>query len=395
MNSKAENRKWLIVAGGFLFFFMTMGLYSNCFSLYIIPITEDLGFTRGQFSIAQTMIFISGIICSLTAPRLYRKLGLINVVRVAAVVGSACYIIESGATQLWQFYLLSFLEGMCMNLTCSMPMAILIGEWFRSGANTAIGITAVGSGIGGGLLNVIVNSVITGYGWRTAFRVMGIAALIINCIPAFILLKRNPEALAAEKEQKAAPEAKKARNPVDPRAYRFGAVSMAMNFTGCVIMYVAVPYLRDIGYSPAFTALVSSGSMIVLAVGKFIYGILLDRIGIQKCFMISQICGVIGLLGMTFFFNPIMLVPVYLACCLTCAYGSVGIRAVASYFSRGDNLSETMGAIMAIGSVGGALSTTVAGYVRDIFGSYVPVFAVLAVIVTLLVPVAQRMFNKA
>ena len=135
--------------------------------------------------------------------------------------------------------------------------------------------------------------------------------------------------------------------------------------------------------------------MIVLAVGKFIYGILLDRIGIQKCFMISQICGVIGLLGMTFFFNPIMLVPVYLACCLTCAYGSVGIRAVASYFSRGDNLSETMGAIMAIGSVGGALSTTVAGYVRDIFGSYVPVFAVLAVIVTLLVPVAQRMFNKA
>ena len=393
MDERNDNRKWLIVAGGFLFFFMTMGLYSNCFSLYIIPITEELGFTRGQFSIAQTMIFMSGIICSLTAPKLYKKLGLINVVRVAAVTGSVCYILESGATQLWQFYILSFVEGMCMNLTCSMPMAILIGEWFRSGANTAIGITAVGSGIGGSLLNIIVNSVITGYGWRTSFRVMGIAALIVNCIPAFVLLKREPSAVAREKELKSAPDAKKVKNPVDPMAYRFGIASMIISFTGCVIMYVAVPYLRDIGYSASFTALVSSGSMIVLAVGKFVYGILLDRIGIKKCFMITQICGVIGLLGMTFF-HPVMLVPVYLACCLTCSYGSVGIRAVGSYFSTGDNLSETMGTIMAMGSVGGALSTTVAGYVRDIFGSYVPVFAVLAAIVALLIPIGQKMFYK-
>ena len=402
METTNDKRKWSIVAGGFIFFFMTMGLYSNCFSLYIIPITEDLGFTRGQFSIAQTMIFASGIVCSLTAPKLFKSFGIINVIKVAAVLGSVSYFIESMATQLWQFYVLSFIEGFCMGLTCSMPMAILLAEWFKENTNTAVGITAVGSGIGGSILNIIVNSIITNAGWRASFRIMGIAALVVNCIPAFVLLKRNPEALEKEKAAREAAalsgddggRAKKSSTPVDPRAMRFGIFSMFISFCGCIIMYVAVPHLRDLGYSSSFTALVSSGSMIALAAGKFVYGILLDRIGIKRCFRMSQIISALGMLTLIFFRNPLMLVPLYIADALSCSYGSVGVPAASTYFAVGDNRSETLGIIMAMGSVGGALSTTVAGFVFDAAGSYVPVFAVCAVLVLIMIPLAQKMFYK-
>lgn len=376
MTLAPQKQKWVTVGCGFIFFFMMMGLVTNCFSLYIIPVTEDLGFTRGQFSICQTMIFAAGILNSLIAPKIYNRFGIVPVIRIAAVACGTCYFLQSMAGQLWQFYLLSFLSGFAMQISTAMPMAILIGEWFTEKKNMAIGMSALGSGVGGSLLNLICSRMIADMGWRASFRYLGIICVIVACIPAFFFLKREPQAAArdAEARKQKSESTAKEKASIRPVVYQFAALSMLINIAGCVLIYTSIPYLQDIGYSAAFAAAVSSGSMIALAFGKFLYGILVDKFGVVKCYNMSQMVAIFGLLVLIFFRSPLMLALFYISILLTCSYGSVGVPAAAEHLSKGVNTKESMGIIMAFGSVGASLSSTIAGYVFDFFGSYIPLF---------------------
>ena len=400
MTLQKKNQKWLTVLSGFAFYFFMMGLTANCFSLYIIPVTNDLGFTRGQFSVAQTMIFMAGILCPLVAPKLYKKFGIITVMRAAAVGCGTCYFLQSLASRLWQFYLGSFFGGVCMQLCTFMPMAILIGEWFDENKNTAIGMASLGSGLGGSLLNILCSRIITDFGWRASFRWLGIACVIFSCIPAFLLLKREPEAAAREAAERAqkqsAPAAaeKKEKVKVPGVIYRFGSVSILINISACVILYSSIPYLQDIGYSTAFAAAVSSGAMIALAVGKFLYGVLLDKLGFVTCFRLSQLSAIFGLAVLVFFRASWMVALLYGAILCTCSYGSVGIPAAAELLSRGKDTNECMGVIMSMGSIGASLSSTIAGYVFDFTGSYVPLFVALIVCVGATVIIADRILKS-
>ena len=51
----------LVVAGGFIIMTFTMGIVYNTFAQYIVPVTADLGFTRGQYTLNQTIMFFSAI----------------------------------------------------------------------------------------------------------------------------------------------------------------------------------------------------------------------------------------------------------------------------------------------------------------------------------------------
>ena len=46
---------WYVVAAGCVVMSMTMGIISNCFGQFIKPVCADLGFTRQQMSMNQTM----------------------------------------------------------------------------------------------------------------------------------------------------------------------------------------------------------------------------------------------------------------------------------------------------------------------------------------------------
>ena len=66
---------WVMVACGILVMAVTHGIIANCFSLYIKPVTEELGFTRQSFSICQTITNVVYMLISLLSGRMLATRG--------------------------------------------------------------------------------------------------------------------------------------------------------------------------------------------------------------------------------------------------------------------------------------------------------------------------------
>ena len=47
---------WYIVAAGFLVMFCSIGIVNNCSGLYIKPVCDDMGFSRGAMAMNNTII---------------------------------------------------------------------------------------------------------------------------------------------------------------------------------------------------------------------------------------------------------------------------------------------------------------------------------------------------
>ena len=47
---------WFIVAASFMVMFCTIGIVNNCSGLYIKPVCDDMGFSRGAMGVNMTIL---------------------------------------------------------------------------------------------------------------------------------------------------------------------------------------------------------------------------------------------------------------------------------------------------------------------------------------------------
>jgi MFS family permease len=94
---------YVILAAGFTILLVAGGTYTPSFRVFLKPIVEEFGWTRGQASLGYSLsVFTMGIL-SIGMGWLTDKLGPRL---VEMVLGSfLCYILMSGVTALWQFQL--------------------------------------------------------------------------------------------------------------------------------------------------------------------------------------------------------------------------------------------------------------------------------------------------
>ena len=77
---------WVMVACGILVMSVTHGVVQNCFSLYIKPVTEDLGFSRQSFSVCQTLTNVLYMGIALFSGKIFQRFKVLGLMRVAGVV---------------------------------------------------------------------------------------------------------------------------------------------------------------------------------------------------------------------------------------------------------------------------------------------------------------------
>ena len=97
---------------------------------------------------------------------------------------------NNGSLTLWylNWALLAFLGA------GSLPIVWtgVLNGWFSEHRGKAIGITMAGTGLGAFLLPPIVEFFISNYGWRTAYRGIGIGALLLS-LPIVITMFREAD----------------------------------------------------------------------------------------------------------------------------------------------------------------------------------------------------------
>lgn len=372
---------WVIVFAGAVIFGTVMGIVYNCFSQFIKPVCDELGFSRQQMSLNQTINALTAMAVSLMWGKILPRVRLKRLMMIMAALGPAAYFCYSLASSIWMFYLISVFMSLTQSLLTMLPFSYLISNWFDERRGLATGIAFMGSGIGGMVLNTLLGGWLVSYGWRASFRILAVI-MFLTAFPATLLIKERPEAMglrpygwkpgakdtpSGELEGKTFAEARKTA--------AFWAIlisGMMISMGSSTLVQALSPHLTDNGYSTRFAAAMVSITMGCLAVGKVILGHLFDAWGTKRAAVFADVCGLLGILGMIFCrFKP-ALVLICLGVCFACSYGSVGNPIVTrSLFGRKDYAS-IVGVLSACASIGGSIAPMVNGAVYDAFGSYRP-----------------------
>ena len=139
---------WYIVAVGILVHIAGTFAFSSTLSIFLKPITEELGVTRGAFSLIRTFeIGIAALIVPLLGPMIDRHGGRWILI-IGVLMESGGLLLSSLVQSFWQFALVRcslVIAGEA--LLGSLVINVTIAQWFVKKRGRAMAIANLGTGV--------------------------------------------------------------------------------------------------------------------------------------------------------------------------------------------------------------------------------------------------------
>ena len=362
MNKKT--RAWMIAISGTV---MTGTIYAaivNCFSLFIIPICTQNGFSRGEFNISLTLLYCAYMVGSVMSGKLFRKYDLKKMMLLSSILMPLLFCSLAFTSYLFVFYIVFILLGLMMPYVSFASYSVLIHDWFEKNEGTAVGIAFMGSGIGGMILNVISASLIESNGYQFAIIALSILLAAVAIPVTIILVKPNHENYGVDRN------VKHSSALFIPGTGKLMIIATTIGFGITIMSQTMPPHLYDLGYSQMYAASMNSLFMGGLCLAKLVMGWLYDRLGVVKTIIISCSIGIIGALSYLFgvyqFLHPTMIIGAAMATAL----GSVSYPVLARYLCKKELFASASGNASAFNFLGSSLAPFFMNYLYDITSSY-------------------------
>lgn len=369
----------------------------NCTSLFVTPITTELGFARGAYTLTKTMACISGMIMAPILGKLMSKKHMHGIWLVCILGASGAYSAFSFASALWQFYMLSFVQGLFLTGATMLPVNIVITNWFQKKRGLMISIALAGSGVGGTIFSKVIGSMVTNQGWRYAYRTIGILVMCILIPVIALVIRRKPEdkgllpygaGEAVEGKKKTEKEwnisLKELRGKPVFWAYLVGCT--LISFTAAVIVHIPAA-IMDAGHSMEMAATISSIYLFIAIPGKLILGQIFDKYGVKAGILFGNTAFFVTMVILLFVQSVPMVYVMAILFGLGTCIGTVDASVIASKVFGAKHYGEIYGFTTMFTNGGYAIGAPIIGIIYDATGSYNLawiLFAVLAIIMTIL-----------
>ena len=376
---------WVIVAVAFLAVAVSFGpVIVFTFGIFLRPISEEFGWTRGEVSLAFSVAALTVSLVSPWIGRLTDRFGARPVVIVCASVYSAAFASLSWlSAALPQLYATYFVIGLAGNGATQLPYSRAITEWFDRRRGIALSLMMTGVGAGIVIMPLMAQALIAAHGWRNAYLILG-AVMFAAAVPLPGLLLRRKEAHHGSAAGAAAIEGATVREAIRSSAFRgivLGFFLFSVSLNGCVAHLA--PLLSDRGFSAQQAALAASilgGSTMA---GRLLTGWLLDRYFAPR---VAAAFFVIAAVGVAVLLLPLTQLTAWTAAALIGL--SMGAEAdampylVSRYFGL-RAFTELFGYTFSAYAVAGALGPGLMGVAFDYFGDYELTVAGLALAIAL------------
>lgn len=277
---------WVVLASAIgLFWGVPITVYS--FSVFFKPLMLEFQVGRAAVSLAFTVELIAAALCAAPIGWLTDRSGARRVILTSTGIFASLLIANrlfSGS--ITQFYFFYGLLGCCVGGIGPIPYGSLVSHWFDRRRGLALGLTMLGIGLGAFIMPSLAQALISRFGWKATYSILGAATLLV-CSPAVsYLVKDSPEDLGLLPDGTAsktdsiedvrqgltAPEALRSRD-FWLMACAFTLVSASVQ--GCVVHMAPMLADRDLGTRTA--ALGSSLIGAAVMIGRIGTGYLLDR----------------------------------------------------------------------------------------------------------------------
>jgi MFS family permease len=171
------------------------GLHGYGFTVFFLPISQDLGLTRAQTSLAFSLARAEGAIEAPLVGYLVDRFGPKPIIVTAAVLTGIGYLLLSWVNSYLSF-LVVYLAVVSLAFTAGFvqsPM-VVANSWFIRQRARAMTVVSAAVPVGGALISPLLALAVTAWGWRWASLLAGCLFLLV-CIPLSLQIKRSPESI--------------------------------------------------------------------------------------------------------------------------------------------------------------------------------------------------------
>jgi sugar phosphate permease len=171
------------------------GLHQYGFTVFFLPISQDLGLSRAATSLAFSLSRAQGAIEAPLVGYLVDRFGPRPVIVAATLLAGIGYILLSWVNTYTDFLIvylgvisLAFVAGFVHS-----PM-VIANSWFIRQRARAMTVVSAAVPVGGALISPLLAFGVSSLGWRWAALLSGCAFLIF-CVPLSFGVRRSPESM--------------------------------------------------------------------------------------------------------------------------------------------------------------------------------------------------------
>ena len=286
--------------------FIVMGtMYSSryAFGVFFKPVLNEFGWTRAMTSGALSLSMLMEGLLGIVMGGITDKFGPRAVLTFCGVLLGIGGFLMSRINAIWQLYL--FL-GIIIGIGISgawVPVTSTIARWFFRRRGFMSGFVLTGTGVAALLAPPFADRLIAVFGWRNAFSIMGIGALVIVVLTAQ-LMRRDPSRMVLPPDGSTKTIVRESITNDKGLTFRQAIATnqfwilnlMFFSFGFCMFTVVVhiVAHATDLNISASTAAgiLGTIGGLVII--GRLLLGTLADRIGARWIFIIGFILIPIG-----------------------------------------------------------------------------------------------------
>lgn len=388
-----RNYYWIIVAVAFLESIVFGGIL-NSYGIYVIPITEGLGISRGLYSTIGIGQGIMTTFSTMMTTMLFRRFGYRKVVSGSLSILGVALILTSVARNPWLYAFSKILFGIGYGACHTAGAAWIVRSWFHKHYGTVLGVITMGTGLGGSIFSVLMVNIMETLNWRWAHVISAGFLFAVVCL--ILLLQRDaPERMGlrpygeGQLYTKEAVQKHRHKNwpGISLEATKRHPAYWLMNFSvflACVCVLITssviVPFFRDNGYSSVDAAKYQSVYMFSLAITKLLCGWVSEKIGGKALGVICVACAAVGQFGLAGMTDPGLAYVFVVVFSVALTMTSVTLPLLTQSVFGTETSTGIMGIILGVASFGGLVGEPITNWCHDIMGSYNPVFRLAAVL---------------
>jgi MFS family permease len=379
---------------------MNVGLYLSI-GVFFKPVSQEMGWSRAETALPISVSTIVTATMTIIAGSLVDKYGPRKIAFIFALLAGAGYLLMSGLSSLWQLYLyFGVLIGAGASLMA--PLLSLVPRWFSASRTVMAGVISAGGGVGGLIMPLVANWLITAFSWRQAYLILGIVYFIV-VLAAVQFLRRSPATgtieisrnLEADISQKSPVPAFSLKEALRSRNYwLMVTMCFVFGYVANTINVHSAPHATDIGISSAAAAGLLSVMNGFSIIGCVALGMLGDKFGNQKMLILTFVIEGAALLWLTsitglWTLNVFMII-------YGVAFGSGLAQSspmVAKLFGT-RSLGLILGTISFVQTIGAGFGSYIPGVIYDINQDYRWAFTICGILCLLAIAAAISLRQK-
>ena len=407
---------WYIVATCIFVAFVTNGA-RNSFGIFVLPMSEDFGWSRGTISFAAALGFlVNGLTQPFMGKLLDRFGGRKVIISSLALFGLATVVLSLTFHLLFLIFIFGFVSSVALSGMSLNNTGALLSRWFRRRRATVVGLNASGLSLGGLLLvpfgaylldaTETLHIPLSFFGldlpalnnWRLTWIVFGLMILVLSAPLAFLFLRDDPKDLALNPDGDETPPgtaagagARRIGGVLDTdrwadslRSLPFWQMTIAYfacGYTTAVLSVHFVPFAASLDIGAQVAALIFALMMGLNVVGSIGAGILSDKFSrknmLAVVYFVRGTAYMLMLVGVEVFGlgTPALLIFAMVAGISWIATAPLTTALIADVYGV-RALGTISGVAFLVHAVGSGISIWLAGFLFDLTGSYTIPFGI-------------------